>query len=689
MDLNNINQDEIIQNITNEVIQEFQDSNENFTSQDIKDRISEKLEELFIKIKEEQTSKEIELDNEEDEFLRNEFTNISLSLPSDNYDTYFEHNPQQFSEEDTNNEDTAEETTDEEDKVKEPFFKNFKELYTEELQRSIKSFKNSVDVFAFMKESSIIEKFLIALFLSIPAVFAGSLGLLFIPILLLLWQFYVLINVIIKQFDKIETKITDTITKFKNKLITIKNNSGGGGLIYRLLFSCLLYSLITLNGILYLFIKGVAFPIRTVAEIDRIIANLGVRSLNGITSIFRSPSMLALNDSKSNKTKKDRNTDGKMRGKLNSRDIVRQRQTLRLSERMQFNKTANMQLNGKISKIDKAKQIIGREKQSIQPKVSLKTPELKQNLVNQIYKNVITNQVKNVVATNTATMTQTKDNIKTDTKAREKTGFGVLSSSIFRPSDKHDRLDNGIGKGIKERVGNRMPPNPSGYNGGDNNKSEISNNDCMNLFIPSNGERPTSAQEDLMSKLNIVQQNNNNPQKNINDTDDTKQNTLNEKKVIVSDTLSDERDKILSQDLKNAKTNEEKLKAVDKRLEYERQDVVDAEKYLFACINDIQEKIGDYGLEGIVQNVIEKNQDNKDISTQNMVVDVMKTLIEEKGNEIDRKHLHEITEYISPVINIYAEQAHEYREIKENVQKFHENMKLNMQKNKGKGRDFF
>ena len=278
MDLNNINQDEIIQNITNEVIQEFQDSNENFTSQDIKDRISEKLEELFIKIKEEQTSKEIELDNEEDEFLRNEFTNISLSLPSDNYDTYFEHNPQQFSEEDTNNEDTAEETTDEEDKVKEPFFKNFKELYTEELQRSIKSFKNSVDVFAFMKESSIIEKFLIALFLSIPAVFAGSLGLLFIPILLLLWQFYVLINVIIKQFDKIETKITDTITKFKNKLITIKNNSGGGGLIYRLLFSCLLYSLITLNGILYLFIKGVAFPIRTVAEIDRIIANLGVRS---------------------------------------------------------------------------------------------------------------------------------------------------------------------------------------------------------------------------------------------------------------------------------------------------------------------------------------------------------------------------------------------------------------------------
>ena len=396
MDLNNINQEEIIQKITDEVLKELQNSKTNFTNDDIKNKINEKIDSLLSQLKNEQLKEEKVEGEKEDEFLREEFTNINNSSSNNNsWQNNDAIRDTTSVETQLESEQKNEENIDKDIQEKKQFFKEFTDLYKEELDRSIDSFKRTLESFSLMKESSFIEKFLIILFLSIPAIIAGLIGFLFIGILLILWQIYIFIRIFTRSFDKIEASIKEAFNKIKIKISSMKN---GTGFLNRIIFSNLLYSVLMFNGLLYVLVKGLAFPIRSLAEIDKIIANLASRSINLVSNGLRGPSELALRNLRTN------NAMGRDKSK-GSTEPTKSRQILRLNERLRASNRARDILK---SKLNRVQNISKRDKNNIKPKVSLDQSEIRKNIFDRIQKNVIENQVKNLVDQRSAQITNTQ-----------------------------------------------------------------------------------------------------------------------------------------------------------------------------------------------------------------------------------------------------------------------------------------
>ncbi len=394
MDLNNINQEEIIQKITDEVLKELQESNENFTNEEIKNKINEKIDNLLSQIKDEQIEKEKIQGEKEDEFLREEFTDINVSQTNANDSFSRLQNSVRNTKAPIQTQQEEDETeTEQEPEEKKQFFKEFSDLYKQELQNSIDSFRKTFESFSLMKQSSFIEKFLILLLLSIPAVLAGLVGFLLIGILFVLWQIYLFIQIFTKSFDKIEASIKESMSKMKIKISSMKN---GTGFLNRIIFSNILYSVLMFNGMLYVIVKGLAFPIRSLGEIDKILANIAARSMNLVSTALRSPSELALNNLRTS------NAMGRDKSKASS-GPVKSRQVLRLNERLLASNRARDALASKLRQIQN---ISKRERDSIKPKVVLNTNEIRKGIFDKVQKNVIESQVKNLVDSKAAQMQQ-------------------------------------------------------------------------------------------------------------------------------------------------------------------------------------------------------------------------------------------------------------------------------------------
>ena len=487
MDLNNINQDEIIEKITNEVLEELQESNNNFTNEDIQEKINTKIEEFLSQLKDEQFEIEKAKNEKEDEFLKNEFTDIK-EKPSDpesvrNNDTKFssfqEEVLQELSTDETNKEN---EKQPEEEKK---FFQEFADLYKKELQNSMESFKNTLNSFSLMKESSFIEVFLIFLFLAIPAILAGLIGFFFIGLLFVMWQIYILIQMFAKKFDKIEKKLKSTIEKIKVKISTIKNS---GGFFNRLIFSNFLYSILMINGILYVFIKGIAFPIRSFGEIDKILANLIGKTLNLATVTLRAPSELALNSSRTNNL-----IGGKGKSRA-STGPVKQRQTLRLNERMTARNRAENLLNSKLNKIQN---IAKQEKERIKPKISLDQNEIKKSIFDKVQKSVVENQVKNLMGEKIQKqdykmqVNEAKNSNKNDQSPMTK-GKGGVGNSDFGTKVFNQVLKGGLK--VLKNAAQYMGDNIRHYEG-DNNSNSYSYNTTQ--------DENTQRYNEKMNELNM------------------------------------------------------------------------------------------------------------------------------------------------------------------------------------------
>lgn len=286
-------QNNIINQITNEVLNEIEKSKTVFTNEEIQEKINKKLDDFFRQQDDEADRTKSDNENEKTKLIENEFTKIEDNLDIDNELNSLLN----FDEKTTENdsviiEDKPEMVVQE----KKKFYQEISDIYKEELQNSLNCFKNALDSFKIMKDTSFIEKFGIFLFLAIPAILGGAMTIIIALVIFLLWQLHILLKVFMRFFTKLEKSIKDTIGKMKRKIANMKIN---GSWFNRLIFSNTLYSVIMMNGILYLMIRGTMIALRSASEIDRIIANMVSKSGRAISIVLRGPSELALNNFRS------------------------------------------------------------------------------------------------------------------------------------------------------------------------------------------------------------------------------------------------------------------------------------------------------------------------------------------------------------------------------------------------------
>jgi len=297
-----MNKDDIVEQVTSELLEEIKNSNKSFSNEEVKEKINKRLDTFFNEKKEEENLLKANLD-EEDKILNDEFTKIDgdddlLSLNSNTTESFNENNVDEKGDEKI---------------VKKKFFQEIKDVYKDEFNNSINCFKNAFDALKFTKKTSLFETILIFIFLIIPAIFAGSIAIIVVLVLLLLWQLYLITKSILELLKKAEISITSLNEKIKRKIKDFKNS---GGFLNKLIFSNALYSLVMFNGMMYMLIKGLILPLKSITSIEKVLANVLAKLEKDVTTVLKAPSELALANTKTQAFKEQSQSKEKQKDSL-------------------------------------------------------------------------------------------------------------------------------------------------------------------------------------------------------------------------------------------------------------------------------------------------------------------------------------------------------------------------------------
>ena len=202
--------DEIINKITQEILNEMEESGISLTPEEISIRIDDKLDKYYEIQNKETIRQEEDNKKEEDkayQALKEEFLDINNE---ENYEEEYEENNEENNEEklesdiSENNNDFNNTLNQLETEQKKRFFKEVAELYQEELQHSLDCFKRGIDCLKLMKKTSILEIAGIFLVLMIPAFFASILTIFFLLFIVFIWQLDIILKILLKYLKKAE-----------------------------------------------------------------------------------------------------------------------------------------------------------------------------------------------------------------------------------------------------------------------------------------------------------------------------------------------------------------------------------------------------------------------------------------------------------------------------------------------------
>lgn len=265
---------DIVEQITSEVLNEIKTSDKTFSNKEIREKINKKLDTFF------ENQEEKHDIAKEDQILNSMFTTIDSEDNSSFVNSLEESEDLEEIE--------AEETI--EKKEKQGFFQEVKDTYKDEFNNSVNCFKNAFKSLKLAKDTSTFETILVFVFLSIPAIVAGLWTLLIVLLLLLLWQIYLLTNTTRKILDSFATSLKETNESIKKKIL----KSNKSGFINKLILSNALYTLIMFNGAIFMLIKGLTVPLKSISDAEKVLANLVAKINTGITATLKAPSQLAL-----------------------------------------------------------------------------------------------------------------------------------------------------------------------------------------------------------------------------------------------------------------------------------------------------------------------------------------------------------------------------------------------------------
>ena len=433
---------EIINKITTELLMEIKNSNQSFSNDEIKEKINQRLIDYISNSNENLLKKKNS--EKQDLILQDAFTKIdddneSFQQNKNDFDFQIQDN---FDEEDINdniedNDDIIEETDINNTKNNKKFFEEVGNIYKNEFKQSISCFSNVIDSIKLISKTSLFELILVFLFLIIPAILAGCIAFLVVILLFVIWQIYLITKTIYKLFEKVEFSIKDTINNIK---IKIKNYKKDGGFFKKLIFSNALYTLLMFNGVMYMIIKGMMLPVKSALDIEKIIANVIAKIEKGITTILKSPSELATANIKSQNLKENKKSKNNKNEISNEKKLKAEIKKLKDKTKL---KDKPQQKQEKINEIAKAL----REQKNIE-------------LVNAIAKNIknyqdkqIDNKINNKEILNS--QNPIKEQIIKDNeilKIAEKPDRRELPSSIDSFMPKIDLLNGKIFDGLIEKL---------------------------------------------------------------------------------------------------------------------------------------------------------------------------------------------------------------------------------------------
>lgn len=305
--MTDVDENKIVSKLSNEVVEEIKKSNKKVTEKELKNKIDLKIKQIIERKRLQEEAKKQEQFVKDEKFIEEEFTNIKNVIDEDNEEDNKKDQEYETKNNDIKNEvNNIDEVEDNEelnninkdnDTEKKPFFLEITDLYKEEYNKSINGFKNFINSFEVIKNASLFEKIFLSLFIIIPALLSGFVGLLLLLIVLVFWQVSIIFKTFLKYFKKVETFFYNNIKKIKATITSFKNS---GGLFKRLIFSNFLYSILCLNGIFYLLMKGMMIPISSLDKLNKILGNLATKTTRGISNVLKSPSELALSSIKNN-----------------------------------------------------------------------------------------------------------------------------------------------------------------------------------------------------------------------------------------------------------------------------------------------------------------------------------------------------------------------------------------------------
>ena len=305
--MTDVDGNKIVSKLSNEIVDEIKKSNQKVTEKELKSKIDLKIKQIIEKKKLQEEAKKQAQFAKDEKFIEEEFTNIKNVIDEDNEEDNEKDQKYETKNNDIKNEvNNIDEVEDNEelnninkdnDTEKKPFFLEITDLYKEEYNKSINGFKNFINSFEVIKNASLFEKIFLSLFIIIPALLSGFVGLLLLLIVLVFWQISIIFKAILRSFKKVETFFYDNMKKIKATITSFKNS---GGLFKRLIFSNFLYSILCLNGLFYLLMKGMMIPISSLDKLNKILGNLATKTTRGISNVLKSPSELALSSIKNN-----------------------------------------------------------------------------------------------------------------------------------------------------------------------------------------------------------------------------------------------------------------------------------------------------------------------------------------------------------------------------------------------------
>ena len=317
----NSDKNKIANKISNEIINEIQNSNQKITEKEVENKINKKIQQIIEQKRLRDEIKRKEQFEKEEKFIQNEFTSIGNVEEYNENEDEKENNieDEENSNEEKlldNNEENNEENNNEEIAEKKPFLLTISELYKEEFNKSINTFKNFLGSFQFIKNTSLFEKILLSLFVIVPALLSGFVGIFIVLIILLFWQISILINVFLKFFTGVESYFYGNIVKIKKFIDSLKSD---GGLFNKLIFSNFLYSIVFINGILYLFMKGISVPLTSIDMINKFLANVVCKATRTFGNILSTPASIALSNIQDNGLLASKSSKSRSYGKSSSK----------------------------------------------------------------------------------------------------------------------------------------------------------------------------------------------------------------------------------------------------------------------------------------------------------------------------------------------------------------------------------
>jgi len=168
---------------------------------------------------------------------------------------------------------------------KKPFIQDLGDIFADNFAFAWSSFKAGFNSLFLGGKTLLAHKILILLFISIPAIFGGTVVFIVGLVLILLWILFMILKNFSDILEKIEKKLKSKLVSWRNFIRSDKKMTLSEKIIKFGAYTVVIGA----NGVMYVIIRGVRVPIKSLAQITKIVGNITDKFSETLNSIMKSP----------------------------------------------------------------------------------------------------------------------------------------------------------------------------------------------------------------------------------------------------------------------------------------------------------------------------------------------------------------------------------------------------------------